>query len=332
MSDFAALTGEALSAAFQSNISTGILPNGQMTKEIAEIIIREPMTDDYTLISEAAEKIQQELNRAAGIGLKAQRADLDTGRIESMINKIVEYESYDDAAWMLGAPVVTFSREIVDETARKNAEFQSKAGLKTTVRRSTVGKCCEWCSALAGVYDYDEVRGAGNDVWRRHNNCDCLIEFTRDGKKEKVYNYREDNTPEGRARIERRKQEGINLLEREQIASTSITNLRNEKINRSVGAKYQNYDIMDLATGNTYHLAENTYLQDKEVFAGKGTRKPYGKASFYADRYGGMAENWQHVKAKGTLDTPDGDRKAEIHWSQCKDIGKKEMFIKRWLD
>ena len=105
-----------------------------------------------------------------------------------------------------------------------------------------------------------------------------------------------------------------------------------EYVLKSVGAKAKNYDIMDLQTGRKYHLAEGSKLQDKEVFAGKGTKKEYKKGKKYADRYGGKAENWQHVKAYGLLDTEDGYREAEIHWSQCEGIGKHEMFIKRWLD
>lgn len=50
------------------------------------------------------------------------------------------------------------------------------------------------------------------------------------------------------------------------------------------------------------------------------------------DEYGGKSEDWQHVKAKGNLNTSDGDRDAEIHWVKCEGIGKKEMFVKRWLD
>ncbi len=89
---------------------------------------------------------------------------------------------------------------------------------------------------------------------------------------------------------------------------------------------------MDLQTGEMYHLAEGSKLQNKEVFAGKGSKKPYEKAWKYAGVYGGAEEDWQHVKAKGLLATPDGDFPAEIHWSQCEGKGKHDFFIKEWLD
>ena len=97
-------------------------------------------------------------------------------------------------------------------------------------------------------------------------------------------------------------------------------------------AKFQNYDIMDLETGEMYHLAEDEILRDKKIFAGKGSKKEYRDAWKYAERYGGNIEDWQHVKARGVVSASDGDRLAEIHWSQCDGVGKKEMFIKKWLD
>ena len=108
--------------------------------------------------------------------------------------------------------------------------------------------------------------------------------------------------------------------------------LPDEIIGRSLGAKAKNYDILDLQTGDMYHLSEGSRLQDIQVFAGKGTRIAFRDAAKYAQRYGGNVEDWQHVKGQGLVDTPEGDRPAELHWVQCDGLGKQEMFVKRWLD
>ena len=100
------------------------------------------------------------------------------------------------------------------------------------------------------------------------------------------------------------------------------------QIGRSVGAKAKNYDIMGLSTGEMFHLAEETRIQNVEVFAGKGSRTPYRKAYKYANLHGGNPEDWQHVKGHGIIVTDDGDRPAEIHWSQCSGHGKHDFFIK----
>ena len=104
------------------------------------------------------------------------------------------------------------------------------------------------------------------------------------------------------------------------------------QIGRSVGAKAKNYQIMDLSTGEMFNLVEGTNLQNVEVFAGKGVKIPYHNAHKYADAYGGKMEDWQHVKGNGWIAYTDGDRYAEIHWSQCEGIGKHDLFIKRWKD
>lgn len=103
-------------------------------------------------------------------------------------------------------------------------------------------------------------------------------------------------------------------------------------IGRSVGAKARNYEVMDLDTGEMFHFAEGTKIQDVEVFAGKGVKSPFRKAEKYADRYGGKPGDWQHAKGFGVLATPEGDREAEVHWVQCSGVGKFEFFVKEWLD
>ncbi len=103
-------------------------------------------------------------------------------------------------------------------------------------------------------------------------------------------------------------------------------------IGKSLGAKAKNYDIMDFETGEIYQFTEGTRIQNVEVFAGKGTNDEYHKAYKMARKYGGQISDWQHVKGFGWVSTPDGDGYAEVHWSQCKGIGKHEFFIKRWID
>ena len=115
-------------------------------------------------------------------------------------------------------------------------------------------------------------------------------------------------------------------------AKQSIIKIPDVQIGRSLGAKASNYDVLDLATGEKYYFVEGTHIQNIQVFAGKGTRTEYRNAYKYANVYGGNVEDWQHVKGNAWLNTDDGDRFAEVHWSQCENYGKHDFFIKRWLD
>ena len=63
-------------------------------------------------------------------------------------------------------------QSMYDNFLQSNADFRDKAGFGMTVIRESIGECCEWCSDLVGVYDYDS-RPA--DVYARHKNCNCIV-------------------------------------------------------------------------------------------------------------------------------------------------------------
>jgi hypothetical protein len=43
-------------------------------------------------------------------------------------------------------------------------------------------------------------------------------------------------------------------------------------------------------------------------------------------------KDWYKVKGNGYITNDSKTRKAELHWYQCKDIGKVEWKVKRYLD
>ena len=65
----------------------------------------------------------------------------------------------------------------VDDSVHDNAGFQYDADLDPTVTRTATAKCCKWCDQLSETYDYEKVRNKGNDVWKRHKNCHCIIDY-----------------------------------------------------------------------------------------------------------------------------------------------------------
>lgn len=99
-------------------------------------------------------------------------------RIQGFIDKLSDAPKVKDVAWMFDAPAVNFSQSVVDEKMRANLTFQGEAGLPAKVHRYSIGGCCPWCDALEGEYEYPNVP---DDVWRRHDNCNCIIEYTPKG-------------------------------------------------------------------------------------------------------------------------------------------------------
>lgn len=136
--------------------------------------------DDPAVFRLLARQVQDNLNQAAGIGLKAQAAPLNTDRVNGIIAKICAAESFDKAAWVLGDPVRTFSQSVVDDTLERNARFQYDAGLSPKVVRKAEAKACKWCRGLEGTYEYPKVPA---DVYRRHENCRCTVEYDPGGAK-----------------------------------------------------------------------------------------------------------------------------------------------------
>lgn len=187
--------GKILSETYQECLSAEVLPDGKMYYNIADRVIGNTMTEAHGYISNITERAQNIANEHAGIGLKAVRPEINQDRIDGIVNRVSNADNYDDIAWILDAPVRTYCQSIVDDFVKANAEFQGKSGLKPKIIRKTSGKCCKWCSRLAGTYSYPEVP---KDVYRRHNNCNCTVEYDPgSGKKyqdvwSKTWRYQKD--------------------------------------------------------------------------------------------------------------------------------------------
>ncbi len=73
---------------------------------------------------------------------------------------------------LLDSAVRNISNSFYDQYVEVNTKFRARAGLKQIVIRRQLWKCCDWCSKLAGTYEYGREP---KDVWRRHQNCKCIV-------------------------------------------------------------------------------------------------------------------------------------------------------------
>ena len=182
---FATKVGEILSSALTNNVNSSILPEGKMHYNIAERILNDTLGENHKMVSSYAKKIQETLNKEAGIGLKAVVAPIHKNRISGLVNRLSHEAIFDEVSWVFGAPIVNFSQNVVDNHIKENADFHYKSGLKPKVVRTTTGKCCDWCDKIAGVYTYPKV---DKNVFRRHDRCNCIVEYyTGDGKHQDVW-------------------------------------------------------------------------------------------------------------------------------------------------
>lgn len=181
---YAQKIGEILAKSFQDNLSSEVLPDGKMYFNIADRILRTTLGKNYDLVSIASEKVQSQLNKQAGIGLKAIKPVLDDDRIKGFVDRLDSEEDFDTVKWLLDEPVVNFTQKAVDDAIEQNAEFQYKTGLKPKIIRTLEPseRTCKWCEGLAGEYTYPNVP---SEVFQRHDRCRCNVSY--DGSNLRAY-------------------------------------------------------------------------------------------------------------------------------------------------
>lgn len=175
VNDYAVWSGRFLSISIRKHVTADVLPDGRMYYNIADRILGETLKDNHEMIATVAEEVQTALNKSANIGIKAIKPKLNQDRISGLVDKVSSAENFDDVAWVLDEPIVNFSQSVADDAIKANVEFQGKSGLAAKVVRTPESGACEWCRAVAGEYTYPDVP---EDVWRRHERCRCIIDYT----------------------------------------------------------------------------------------------------------------------------------------------------------
>lgn len=260
--------GEMLSESLRKYITPDTLPDGKMYYNIADRILGETMTKDHKLISGVTTQVQQSLNEAGGLGIKALTPPVNNDRIKGLVDKLSNAEKFSDVEWILGEPMVNFSQSIVDDTVELNADFQGKAGLRSVIVRRTDSKPCEWCKNLAGTYTYPEVPA---EVFMRHQHCQCTVEYRPGNKRaQDVWTKKwRDETPEDI--LEMRKKIGI---------STGIKDADIVKLSKALGADYGNFkDVLNQAPEHIQNMFAK-YANDLDIVVKEskgGQYKPYDK-------------------------------------------------------
>lgn len=168
--------GKILNGALRTYLPEA-LTNGMLYRKAAEVVLKQPMLKAVKPVSDAASSVQKNINAQAGIGINPIIPEVNEDQVNGIITGICNAESYESGKETLFDQVENFLEGHVDDSVHDNAGFQYEAGLDPTVTRTAAAKCCKWCDHLAGTYEYEKVRNKGNDVWRRHKNCHCIIDY-----------------------------------------------------------------------------------------------------------------------------------------------------------
>lgn len=187
---YARRLGELLRKSIESTTKPDDLPGEKMYFNIAHSILEPLLHDNYDDVNTICAEVQSALDAKKGIGLKPQKADFPAERIRAAIGGAAVKETAEHAIQVLGRTAENITGSFQTDYIKKNAEFRSKAGLNCYIERTTDGKCCDWCSKLAGRYRYpDEVP---KDVYRRHDNCTCDVSYVSEKGRQNVHTHQWD--------------------------------------------------------------------------------------------------------------------------------------------
>lgn len=167
--NYAEEVGRLLINVLRDNITSETMPDGRMYYNIAKRIMDDVLTNNHELIAEYSQIVQTVINNNAGYNIKGLKSKLNYDRINGFIQRLASEEIFDDIDWILGEPVLTFSRATVDNTVAINAEHNHRLGIEAVIERTEKYDACGWCRNLEGVYAYpDDVL---DEVYMRHDKC-----------------------------------------------------------------------------------------------------------------------------------------------------------------
>lgn len=184
---YSEIVSKYLGEIMQENIGTITNPLGK------EYVCKELLRDHYEAINDVLGEVQVALDEELGIHLNPVKAPRNDERIAQVAHALedptVKLETIRRRA---KAPVVNTAMSMHDNYIRVNAKLRNDLGLKPIIQRFGTG-CCSWCSAVAGKWRFGEQP---EDVFRRHDNCDCVIIYdtqvlrgaeTEDGGRSKTW-------------------------------------------------------------------------------------------------------------------------------------------------
>ena len=176
--------GEILSRAYQENIDGSFFSTDDEYNNVYQLLDN-GLTSNYNDITKYTTTLQTNLNKQSGLSIKGQKATQNIDKIEGIAKNIVKQDTYEKKINGFGENIVNYSQSVVDDTLKKNLDVQSDIGLSPKIQRVAFGKCCKWCSRLAGTYNYPEE--APDDVFKRHKSCRCMTSYVTGRGVKKTY-------------------------------------------------------------------------------------------------------------------------------------------------
>ena len=186
-SEYAIRVGECLARTLRQNA-----PFESIAEWDLENLIPQSLGLDHEYVVQACAQVQLALNADAGLGINYVPPTFDGNRAYGLVAELRNNPEFVNVERTFYDQIVNFSQNVVDESIKVNANVLSNAGVQSKVVRHPEVGACAWCRAVAGTYDYADVRRTRSDVWRRHENCRCTIDFVTE-RNSSLYTERANN-------------------------------------------------------------------------------------------------------------------------------------------
>lgn len=308
--DYADRLGELLAKALAAIVTPQALPNGILYQNIAEKLLKPTLREVYERVNVSAARVQKAEDARRHIGLNAVKPDFPDERVWELSYVAGRRENtVEQALSYLQEPVRTISRSFFDDFVRENAKARWYAGMDPVVSREASPKCCDWCAALAGNWDYDDARTEG--VFRRHQFCRCTVTYSCDGRAQDVWSKKfydvDPETIRERAEYNREliradaEKNGLaNGGERGIIISGAVSGALNPDSEKAEEHAVRYYEAVRHMTTDIDRISENTGIERETIaqikhfiFLSKhdlGGEEP----EYFAPEYR-MAQSWQRL-------------------------------------
>ena len=151
---------------------------------------------NHSMIAEVCVQAQTAMNKKNGFGIRAVEPKFDGNRAYGIVAELRANPEFINIEQTFYDQLTNFDQNVVDEAIRANAELQSEAGIHARIIRIAESGACPWCQALAGVYEYEDVKSTDNEVWHRHENCRCTVDYApdRSGRRQNAWTKEWRNT------------------------------------------------------------------------------------------------------------------------------------------
>lgn len=207
-------TSNQLSEAMARAINTAV-PGGVKLDDL-QAGLEDGFDELYEDSLSIARYAQEEHNRQAGLGLKPVDMKVDTYRSHGLAKKVAEDHSMQDEMELTPeeiAQLQNLANSAVDQTIKKNAEFQSKSGVEVTVTRYYDGVglregSCKWCEDREGRdVPYQEALARG--MFQRHPGCGCSLTYKSGHRKYHQADWTKNSWADTNDTLEMRKKYGL---------------------------------------------------------------------------------------------------------------------------